>query len=187
MSICVTCGGLGITEYYHKACIIRHWGLPAFRGLRRLVLPQVTQILYNDLSPAGLVNIIQYHHHERPRWHILEPSSAASPAAAAACQTPGAPEVARSSRQQMAPSSGNVATAAHAPVPAAGLAAGNGKVHDWLAGASRSIDASAVSSGTVQYVRAGSGSIVEAASTYTSAASSTKGSMLCCSPAASHP
>ena len=154
--------------------MIWHSGLPAYRGLRKPELPQVTQILYNDLSPAGLVNIVQYPDHERPRWQISKPSPAALPAAVAARQTPGAHEAARSSGQ-MAPGSVNTAAAARAPAPAAGLAAGNGKVHDWLAGASGSVSASAASSGTVQHVRARSCSMTDAASTYTSAASSTQG------------
>jgi hypothetical protein len=139
------------------------------------VLPQVTQILYNDLSPVGLVNIVQYPHHERPRWQISEPAPPALPAAAAACQTSGAIQAARSIRQQMAPSSGNVAAAAHAPAPAAGLAAGNGKVHDWLAGASGSASTSEASSGAVQHVKARSCSMTDDERTYTSAASNTPG------------
>jgi hypothetical protein len=139
------------------------------------VLPQVTQILYNDLCPAGLVSIVQYPDHERPRWQISAPSPAVSPAAAATRQTPGAPEAARSSRQQMAPSSGNVAAPARHPASAAGLAAGNGKVHDWLAGASGSVDASTTSSGIMQHDQAHSCSMTDAASTYTSAASSSPG------------
>lgn len=166
--------------------MILHPHLPGHRGLTKPELPQVTQILYNDLLPAGLVTIVQYPDHERPRWQLSEPSPPASPAAADARKASGAgASQAARSNSQTAPSSGNLAAAACGPAPAAGLAAGSGKVHDWLAG-SGSAGLSAASGACVQHSRAGSGNRTEAASVYTSAASSSTGDVLSC-PAASHP
>ena len=164
--------------------MILHPHLPGYRGLWKPELPQVIQILYNDLLPARLVTMVQYPDHERPRWQLSEPSPPASPAAADARQASGASQAARGN-SQTAPSSGNLAAAACGPAPAAGLAAGNGKVYNWLAG-SESAGLSAASGACVQHSRAGSGNKTEAASVYTLAASSSTGDVLSC-PAASHP